>query len=101
KATNRIYFANEDADLTGLTLNAPGYVSVIDGSSNSVITNVLVGGRVGGIKVNEVTNKIYVGGGGYTNTPGGITVIDGATNTAVSADFSAFPGGVLDLAVNE
>ena len=101
KATNRIYFANEDADLTGLTLNAPGYVSVIDGSSNSVITNVLVGGRVGGIKVNEVTNKIYVGGGGYTNTPGGITVIDGATNTAVSADFSAFPGGALDLAVNE
>lgn len=105
KTTNRIYFSNGDADLTGLTLAAPGYVSVIDGSSNSVITNVPVGNRPFGIQANEVTNKIYVADfGGNTSIPGGITVIDGATNTAVSADVSAFPitnRVFLDLAVNE
>lgn len=105
KTTNRIYFSNGDADLTGLTLAAPGYVSVIDGSSNSVITNVQVGNRPFGIKANEVTNKIYVANfGSGQNLPGGITVIDGVTNTVVSADVSAFPINnrtFLELAVNE
>jgi YVTN family beta-propeller protein len=105
KTTNRIYFSNGDADLTGLTFAAPGFVSVIDGSNNSVITSVQVGNRPFGIKANEATNKIYVANfGGNTNTPGGISVIDGVGNAVVSADVSAFPVTnriFLDLAVNE
>jgi YVTN family beta-propeller protein len=105
KTTNRIYFSNSDADLSGLTFAAPGYVSVIDGGTSSVITNVPVGNRPFGIKANEVTNKIYVANfGGTSSLPGGITVIDGASNVPTSANVSAFPVTnrvFLDLAVNE
>ena len=102
RITNRVYAGNSGATLTGDTI-APGFVSVIDGSTNSVITNVLVGDQPFGNAVNEITNKIYVLNAGLL-AAGSISVIDGATNTALSADTSAFgPQASFagDVVVNE
>ena len=90
--TNRVYAVNSDANLTGENFAVPGFVSVIDGSTNSVIANVEVGDNPWGIAINEVTNKIYVPNAGFLGqSPSSISIIDGATNTAVRADTSAFP----------
>ena len=66
--TNRIYVVRFFADT----------VSVIDGSTNSVIATVPVGGPQG-VTVDPFTNRIYVG----NTASNGVSVIDGATNTVV------------------
>ena len=52
-------------------------VSVINGSTNMVVSTVGVGSIPAGIAVNSNTNEIYVTNNNGTN----VTVIDGATNT--------------------
>jgi YVTN family beta-propeller protein len=90
--TNRIYFLNTASNLAGDAGSIPGFVSVIDGNSNSIIANIEAGNQPFGMDINETTNKIYVLNANLgVDFPGSITVIDGATNTATSADTSAFP----------
>ena len=103
--TNRIYAENQSANLSGTSF-LPGFISVIDGSTNAVIANVEVGNQPFGLALNQVTNKVYVSNAGLPGLPGGrgITVIDGATNAAVSADTSAFPTDAAfagEVTVNE
>lgn len=102
--TNRVYALNSAANLSGTSNSVPGFVSVIDGSTNTVIANVEVGNQPFGLGINQVTNSIYVSNAGLAGFPGGMTVIDGATNAAVSADTSAFPPATLfagEVTVNE
>lgn len=90
--TNRVYALNAASNLAGDTISIPGFISVIDANSNTVIANVEVGNQPFGIGINEATNKIYVSNVGQGAAfPGSITVIDGATNTATTADTTAFP----------
>gem|GEM_PF-6174890 len=74
--TNKIYFSN--------SYPGPNYsVSVLDGSTNTIVTNIPVGGygsgNPGGIAVNQNTNRIYV-----SDNDGLVYVIDGLTNSVVS-----------------
>jgi large repetitive protein len=78
-ATNMIYVANG-----GCTCG--NTVSVINGSTNTVVAVVPVGGGPFAVAVNSVTNRIYV-----TNCDDGtISVINGATNTVIGP---AIPDG--------
>ena len=56
--TNRIYVANSSANLAA-TGGSPGFVSVVDGSTNAILANVAIGGQpFADPAVNESTNKI-------------------------------------------
>ena len=72
--TNRIYVANYQANS----------VSVIDGTSNSVIANITAGIGVGpdGVAVNPSTNRIYVANNG-NGAGNSVSVIDGTSNTVL------------------
>lgn len=59
---------------------SPGYVTVIDGNTNSVIDNITVGRDPRSVAVNSLTNRIYVSAAG--NDPG-LTVIDGSNNSVL------------------
>jgi YVTN family beta-propeller protein len=69
--TNRIYVTR----FTGAS------VSVVDGSKDSVITNIGVGNDPTGICVNPLTNRIYVANAGSHS----VSVIDGVSNTVVDS----------------
>jgi YVTN family beta-propeller protein len=108
--TNRIYVGNFASNAAGDLDPAPGAVSVIDGSTKSIIANINVGNRPVAIAVDEVLNKVYVGNTSVLNdvsanyqTWAGITIIDGATNTATPANLNGIATGALavgGLAVN-
>jgi YVTN family beta-propeller protein len=83
--TNRIYASDADNDQ---------YI-VIDGKTNSIITEVPVFTQPAGIAVNPKTNRIYVVGGGF---PGGILVFDGDTNAQLATIPEDF--GVENIAAN-
>ena len=69
--TNRAYVANEGS----------GTVSVIDGSTNTVVATVpVVASLPFGVGVNDKTNRAYVANFGS----GTVSVIDGSTNTVVA-----------------
>jgi YVTN family beta-propeller protein len=72
--TNRVYVADW---LSQPTNN----LYVLDGTKNSVITGLQVGGGeyVGGLAVNTVTNTIYA------STFGGLFVVNGSTNTVTTS----------------
>lgn len=55
-------------------------ISVIDGTTNSFIGNVIVGSGPFGIAVNSITNRIYVVNFGSNN----VSVIDGTSNVVIS-----------------
>jgi YVTN family beta-propeller protein len=67
--TNKIYVLNT-------TLNA---ITVVDASSNQVITNVPLGSTPVAAAVNPTTNMVYVTASNYPNNS--IVVIDGSSNT--------------------
>ncbi|WP_158385037.1 YncE family protein [Candidatus Nitrososphaera evergladensis] len=76
--TNMVYVAN---------WNYPdGFVSVINGSTNSIVANVTLGtGASYGIAVNPNTNKVYVDSFAYSRNGSNIvSVIDGSTNKVVA-----------------
>ena len=77
QTTNRIYVSNQ----------ASNNISVIDGSSNSVIATTPVGTSPRVVDVNSVTNTVYVAN--YIDKT--VSVIDGNTNavTAVITGLSA------------
>jgi YVTN family beta-propeller protein len=80
--TNKIYVANNNN--LGSFSTMTGNVTVIDGATNATTTitdpNAIAPVAV---KVNPVTNKIYVANEGNYPAPnhGNVTVIDGATNS--------------------
>lgn len=84
--TNRIYVSN--------AYPGPHYsVSVIDGFTNALITNIPVN-EPGALAVNPDTNKIY-----FTNYGSNISVIDGATNSVI--DTIAVGSAPFGIAVNQ
>ena len=89
RKTNRIYVANEGGFETR--------VSVIDGSTDTLLENVSGFVNPLGVAVNIATNMVYV-----TNTDGSVGVMDGATNTVVTTIPSAFSfaSGAIGSAVN-
>ena len=70
--TNKVY---------ALSAGFPGFVTVIDGATNTITGNTIpVGSASSMVALNPVTNKIYVTN--FSNSPGNtVTVIDGADNT--------------------
>ena len=73
--TNRIYVSDAGGG---------NYVTVLDGSTNTIISTVQVGQNPYGIGINPNANKIYVGNSGSST----VSVIDGSfssTSTAPSA----------------
>ncbi|MCA3021819.1 MAG: putative Ig domain-containing protein, partial [Rhodocyclaceae bacterium] len=68
--TSKIYVANENS----------GNVTVIDGATNTITTNVTVGTNPFAVAVNPVTNKVYVANYISNN----VTVIDAVSNTAIA-----------------
>src|SRR5258707_6231453 len=80
--TNKIYVANRGSST----------VTVIDGATNTTITNitVAVGATPVAVAVNPVTNQIYV----TNNNSNDVTVIDGATNTTTTVAAGTQPNGV-------
>lgn len=75
--TNRVYVTNIKG---GGQLN-PGFVSIIDGTTNNIITSKTVGSDPRSVAVNPVTNRFYVSAAG--DDPG-LTVFDGVTNNVVA-----------------
>lgn len=69
-ALNRIYVLNSGSN----------NISVIDGTSNIFIGNVIVGSGPFGVGVNPITNRIYVANFGSNN----VSVIDGSSNRVVT-----------------
>jgi len=69
-------------------------VSVIDGSSDSVVSTIPVLAGPSGIAVNPITNKIYVS----HPSVGNVSVIDGATNSVM--DTLSVPGTPTCIATN-
>jgi YVTN family beta-propeller protein len=72
--TNKIYIANFGPSGSGNT------VSVIDGSTNTVVRTIVVGSGPRRAAVNDETNTIYVSNSG-SNT---VSVIDGSSDTVVA-----------------
>lgn len=77
--TNRIYVANRYVNDQGYFIG-PGTVSVIDGVTDVVTTDVPVGGTPHSVAVNPVTNRVYV----TDNMTNSVFVIDGGTNAIVT-----------------
>ena len=90
--TNTIYATNPGALSSPVGLDCESHdVSVIDGSTNTVLTPVTVGLNPFGLAVNPTTNRIYVanaGGAGFDSCSSEasyiVSVIDGATNSVVN-----------------
>lgn len=59
-------------------------VSVIDGSTNTVVDEIEVGTEPYGIVVNPNTNKIYIVNSGS----GSVSVLNGATNTVIMVEIN-------------
>jgi len=89
RKTNRIYVANEGGFETR--------VSVIDGSTDTLLENISGFVNPLGVAVNIATNTVYV-----TNSDGSVGVMDGATDTLVTTIPSAFSfaAGAIGSAVN-
>jgi DNA-binding beta-propeller fold protein YncE len=96
ETTNKIYVAN-----FGNGPNFPGGISVIDGTTNTVVTADVsafpINNRVFlDLAVNEITNKVYFW---LLNGPATIGVLDGATNVASQLPLSLGP--VASIRVNK
>jgi YVTN family beta-propeller protein len=129
-ANNKIYVLNyfaHDAsptDPTGNNSYATGTMTIIDGSTNTVLTTINVGQLPNAIAINPVDNDVYiadVGSGDPANpfpacittsppnpanclvfgtTPGNVVVVDGTTNALVGSPIQvgSEPGG---FAINQ
>jgi DNA-binding beta-propeller fold protein YncE len=74
--------------VAGYLSGSGGALGVIDGTSDSLITTIPIGGSLVGLAVNPVTNMIYVG----WNSIGEI-VVDGSTNIVVTTIPLVYPYG--------
>jgi len=86
--TSRVYVTVPDSNS----------VSVIDGTTNTVVATVPVGESPTGVAVNPTTNLIYVTDAAWSAWSGTVSVIDGGSNTVVATiPVNQWP---LDVAVN-
>lgn len=80
-------------------------VTVIDGSTNTVMTSVSLGAQPSDIAINTATNKIYVVCPSGPAGVGEIDVIDGATNSLKQIRQSSVEGPLVEgpfaVAVNK
>src|SRR5438552_1724049 len=81
--TNMIYVTN-----TGYSSGPKGYVSVINGKTNTLIKQLQISDREDDIAVNPTTNKIY------STEDGIIFIISGKTDTVVGSISSAGGYGI-------
>lgn len=93
--THRVYVAN----------SADNTVTVIDGTSNTVVATLPVGTTPSGIAVDATTNKIYVANANPNSTTDRtVSVIDGATNAVSTVTLVSAPvsnkSNPYDIAVN-
>ena len=64
---------------------APAQVSVVDGTTNSIVGTIGVGVGPRDVAVNAATNRVYVSNGGTAATPGNtLNVIDGGGGVVIS-----------------
>lgn len=92
-ATNKIYVATGDPD--------EAIVTVIDGNTNTVVTNIDIPGSENTlyVSVDPTRNLVYASDANNTGDPNGaIGVINGATNTVVTS--ITIPGEPANVAVN-
>lgn len=90
--TNTIYATNPGALSSPVGLDCDSHdVSVIHGSTNTVLSPISVGLNPFGVAVNPTTNRIYVanaGGAGFDSCSSepsySVSVIDGITNSVVN-----------------
>jgi DNA-binding beta-propeller fold protein YncE len=115
--TNQIYVVNYCGNDASCAPTSPGTVTVIDGSTFSIVATVTVGlgARAGvsipqmepfAIGVNSVSNKIYVANSCGTDptcqSPGTVTVIDGATRNTTTVNVAGFPEALaIDALTNQ
>jgi YVTN family beta-propeller protein len=88
--TNKIYVTNYCGNDPSCQSN--GTMTVIDGASNSILTNVAVGKYPFAVGVNPMTNKIYIANSG----DGTVTVVDGQFNSVAATikSVGSFPYAV-------
>ena len=79
--TNKIYVTNYEANTNGPNTFRENTVSVIDGSTNTIISKIPVGSSPRGIAVNPNTDRIYLSNNG-NNT---VSVIDGLSDSVISS----------------
>ncbi len=77
--TNMIYVPNT-------TLNT---ITVVDGSSNHVVTNIAMPSAPFSVAVNPTTNMVYVTTGSPSNS---VVVVNGSSNTVTATVATASPG---------
>jgi YVTN family beta-propeller protein len=90
--TNTIYVANYDSSTLSVI---DGTLSVIDGTTNSVVGSIAVGSEPTSVAVNPTTNTIYA----ISYDSSTLSVIDGATN-GVMGSIAMDGASPNDVAVN-
>jgi YVTN family beta-propeller protein len=81
QVTNTVYVYNFFSDS----------ISVINGSTDALTTNISVGHLPDGIDVNPCTNKVYVANSNYCADSGyepGLTIIDGSDNSVLVSNLT-------------
>src|SRR5947209_488108 len=100
--TNRIYVSTSRSAVNVITGVTSGTVSVIDGTTNSVLADVPIALFANTLAVNTATNRIYVAGQPQNANSPAIEVIDGSTNNVIAAAFDPNnPVAVIGLAINK
>ncbi|MEO8680480.1 MAG: kelch repeat-containing protein, partial [Vicinamibacterales bacterium] len=89
-ALHRLFVLDSDSNLAATNAAMPAFVSVVDTTTNAVMTNIPVGRGSFGMGINPVNHRVYVGGNSSSTVPASITVIDGTNNSSTTANTSAF-----------
>jgi YVTN family beta-propeller protein len=84
-STNRIYVTTSRSAVNVITGPTNGTVSVLDGTTNSILADVPIAPFANALAVNAVTNRIYVGGQPQNSTSPSVEVIDGSTNSVIAS----------------
>jgi DNA-binding beta-propeller fold protein YncE len=85
--TNRVY---------ATPLSTAASVSVIDGSTNRLIDNVMLDNNPSDMAVNANTNRVYVISDGHDK----ISVVNGLTNKVLVSNIAAAYDNLMSIAVN-
>jgi DNA-binding beta-propeller fold protein YncE len=100
--TNRVYVTTNRSAVNVITGLTNGTVSVLDGTTNSILADVPIAPTANVLAVNTATNRIYVGGQPSNSTSPSVVVIDGSNNSVIAtAGDSNNPVGVQGLAINK
>lgn len=100
-----IFAIDSDKNLVYLTNYNSGTISVINGATNEVISNIKVNSSPSSLVLNPTTNKLYVG---YSDSKE-ITIIDTLSNSIISTvdinnnnnSYSYTKGLAIDISLNK